>query len=277
VIIGVKKGGTTSLLGWLERHPNVRTSVIEQHYFDKFDVADTWRQYIYQNSFLLSPEELRRGVVTIEKTPSYIFSETAPRNLYQLMPRARLILILRDPVARAYSGWQHNCRMKRYSFIAREVVRVSTGQGSVACSPDMFEKYLDTRQVHGMLHETPVIQRGFYAQQLERWSALDLFEPSQFLVLFTEDFVSKPFETMGKVEAFLDVGTFDYRSVAYKNARSSWDISGVPSKVGRFRKYGGMTPLAERILRNEYRQHNRDLEALLIRRFGFDRSWKLPW
>ena len=127
VIVGVQKAGTTSLTSWLGRHPQIRTTLFEQHFFEKHNVS-SWKSYLYQNDFLLSPSELSNNVVTMEKTPNYIFFSNAARNMKALMPDAKLVLILRNPTKRAYSAWQHHCRQLRYAFTNFDtIVRVDTG------------------------------------------------------------------------------------------------------------------------------------------------------
>eukprot|EP00939_MAST-03C_sp_MAST-3C-sp1_P001803 g1803.t1 len=185
VVIGAKKAGTSVLVGWLERHPKIRVPLFEQHFFDKYQVA-TWKSaYLRQSGFLLSPTELNQNVVTVEKTPSYLYrSEVTTRRMHRLMPSARLLVLLRDPVSRAYSGWQHNCRMRRYEENKKtgEVVRVYQGEGTATCTPLMFERYLTgptttttSEDANRRLDELEIVQRGLYAKQLRSWTnAMDM-------------------------------------------------------------------------------------------------------
>jgi len=126
VIAGAQKAATGSLSAWLEAHPALRRGVGasghpgEVHYFDAFPrdasseaVEATWRAYA--NRFpALSSREAEAGVQTFEKSPSYLRFDQAPRLLSGLLPAARWVVVLRDPVERAYSAFAHYVRHGRF-------------------------------------------------------------------------------------------------------------------------------------------------------------------
>eukprot|EP00940_MAST-03C_sp_MAST-3C-sp2_P001018 g1018.t1 len=280
IIIAAKKSGTSTLVDWMGRHPQIRAPIFEQHFFDKVTLR-RWRDYVFQSSFLLSSVELDEGVVTVEKTPNYLFHRDAAIRMHQMMPSALLIALLRDPVRRAYSGWHHNCRMRRYSLRrgTNDVVRVDQGTGNAPCDPDTFERYLwpdadnasdplASGAVMRRLKTLQIVQRGLYADQLKMWTNSSLFDPSQFLLIFSENLVSSPFASMHRIESFLGVSHFDYRAIAFANDRGFWDIDGVVTKSDTTRPYAPMTQRAEYILTRVYAKPNAELSVLLRERFG---------
>ncbi len=98
VIIGAKKGGTRALLEFLKLHPKIKASGPEIHYFDKhFAKGTDW----YRSMIPAVTEEQ----LAMEKTPGYFHTSEAPARLLATIPRAKLLLILRDPVKRLISDY----------------------------------------------------------------------------------------------------------------------------------------------------------------------------
>ena len=131
VIGGAQKAATGSLAKWLEGHPYLRRGIGsnghpgEVHYFDAFsrnaslvDLEKTWRSYA-ERFPALSENEVKKGVLTYEKSPSYLRFHQAPRLLSALLPSCAWIIILRDPVDRAYSAFAHHVRHGRFGVAGR--------------------------------------------------------------------------------------------------------------------------------------------------------------
>ena len=117
-IAGAPKAGTTALHAALARHTSLYMSAVKE---PKFFLTDgpptarggpgdvqTYREHVWQRDdyealFARAPAEARRG----ESTPFYLYNRDAQRRIRALIPDARLIVILRDPVERAHSNWTH--------------------------------------------------------------------------------------------------------------------------------------------------------------------------
>jgi hypothetical protein len=120
-----------------------------------------------------------------------------PERVATILPEARLIALLRDPVERAYSHYQHNCRTGRENLsfaaaVAAEHERLAGQEERILADP----RHRSHRHRHNSY-----IARGLYAEQIERWLAC--FSREQLLVLRTEDFFVRPAETYAEVLAFL--------------------------------------------------------------------------
>jgi hypothetical protein len=126
-----------------------------------------------------------------EDSTTYLASRLAPARIAELLPGAKLIALLRDPVARAYSHYWHN---------------VSRGRAT--------EPFART------LHRAPgsYLSRGFYAEQLARYRPL--FGPDQLRVVFFEDFVADQQRTVDALCEFLGLPeTIDVsRVTTHRNA-----------------------------------------------------------
>ena len=117
-IAGAPKAGTTALHSALARHPSLFMSAVKE---PKFFLTDgppptkggpgdaktyrehVWRQADYEALFDPAPSGTLRG----ESTPFYLYRHEAQLRIRALVPRARLIIVLRDPVERAHSNWAH--------------------------------------------------------------------------------------------------------------------------------------------------------------------------
>lgn len=98
LIIGVKKSGTRALLEFIRQHPSVRASGCEVHYFDRhYNKGLRW----YRHRMPVSKE----GQITMEKTPSYFITREVPKRVYNMNPKTKLLLVVRDPVTRAISDY----------------------------------------------------------------------------------------------------------------------------------------------------------------------------
>lgn len=196
LILGAKKCGTTALYWYLTQHPRVRPAFQKEvHFF----TAAYGRGRLWYRSFF--PTGLARALaaepfLTGEATPDYLFHTYAAARVRRDLPDARLIVILRNPVDRAYSSYNHNLRsgLETLSFeeaLDREEERLASAGGSVP-RPGRFH--------FGQEHHS-YCARGVYVDQLEAW--LEQVPREQLLVLATEDLRSRRSETLRAALEFL--------------------------------------------------------------------------
>ena len=189
LVIGVQKAGTTALYAYLRQHPELYLpEVKEAHYFD--DESRDWGgpdHADYERLFLNGAAAAARG----EVTPIYIYWPRCLERIRAYNPAMRLVLLLRDPVERAWSHW----RMERsrgaetadFSWCIRE------GRARLAAS-----------EPAGFHREYSYVERGFYGRQIQR--LYSLFPRDQVLILRSDDLDADPTGTVGRVSAFLGVG-----------------------------------------------------------------------
>ncbi len=193
LILGAQKAGTTALYAYLRWHPRITgPSWKEVSYFDRhFARGARW----YRGQF---PNRLRaRGKLVGEASPSYLFHPQVPERVRALLPGARLVALLRDPVDRAFSQYQHEVALGRESLsfedaLAREDGRTRGEVERMVGDPRYFSREWWTHTYFA---------RGLYAEQLERWYAA--FPREQLLVLATEEYAARPAETYAEVLRFL--------------------------------------------------------------------------
>jgi hypothetical protein len=176
VIIGAQKGGTSFLYYLLTRHPLVEPAARKElHFFDnpqRFDNGAGWYRRCFPQ--LGWKDGLRS--ITGEATPSYLFYPQVAQRMAGVVPQARLIALLRNPVDRTYSHYQ---------------MQVKRGT-----EPSTFEEAIE--QQHA-----PYVPRSIYVDQLLRW--FEFFSKEQVLILKSEDFFERPVEILKVVLTFLDL------------------------------------------------------------------------
>jgi hypothetical protein len=175
VIIGAMKSGTTSLRWYLDEHPQ-SGCIRETHFFDQhFHEGRGW----YEDHFADQNPALTIG----EKTPSYLSGELIAARMKALLPDAKLIAVLRDPVDRAYSHYWHMRRKGLESL--------------------PFEDALDAEEARivGGVPNLGYASEGRYIDQLERFA--QFYRREQLHVLLFEDLKSDPQSTFESTCRFL--------------------------------------------------------------------------
>jgi hypothetical protein len=109
LIVGTQKGGTSSLYAYITQHPDVLPAFRKEiKFFDcNYFCGYSW----YQAHFPLRDRLDREKRITGEGTPNYLFHPTALQRLALALPRVKILILLRNPVDRAYSHYQHQKRV----------------------------------------------------------------------------------------------------------------------------------------------------------------------
>ncbi len=185
VVLGVQKAGTSTLRDLLFEHPDIYwASRKEVHFLDwSRDRGPNWYRSWFPLRSTLRRHERRTGrrAVTGEKTPDYFFLDGADAQLHELVPHARLIVALRDPVDRAFSHWRMDIQKGTELLPFPDAIAAEAEHGGELTweSPGRGQ-----RPLHGYL------ARGRYGDYLETW--LRRYEPGQILVYRCEDLYEQP-------------------------------------------------------------------------------------
>lgn len=240
LILGAQKAGTTALYAYLRWHPQITgPSFKEVSFFD--------RHYARGGRWYRAHLPIRRGGLVGEASPSYLFHPLAPERVARMLPDARLIALLREPVGRAFSHYQHEVVLGRESLsfedaVAQEGERMQGEVDRMLRDPTYFS--------HAWWNYT-YVARGRYAEQLERWFAA--FPREQVLVLLTDELAADTPGTYRRVLDFLGVEPHALESFPRIFERD----------------YGEMEPATRAALQQEFAEPNGRLVELLGR--------ELPW
>jgi hypothetical protein len=203
LIIGTQKGGTTSLYRYLAEHPQVLPAFRKEvHFFcNQFDRGESFYRAHFATSHSAERERTALGlpVITGEATPYYLFHPLVPARASSLLPDARLIVLLRNPVDRAYSHYMHNRRKGREwrEFEAAVEQEIATFGDETRALDDGVLKQAFNHQHYSY------VQRGYYAEQLERWQ--QYFPRNRFLVIESDAFYTETGAWMERVCQFLHI------------------------------------------------------------------------
>ncbi len=212
--VGAARSGSTWLHYLLASHPAIYVPEQrkELNYFDK--LYDQRPLSWYQTFF---PEDQQSSQYRAigEITPTYLYCDTCPQRIHALGSVDKLIVILRNPIDRAYS---------QYGLQVRDYAHTIT-----------FEEAL---RVHKQL-----IDRGMYAKHLQNY--LRVFDRSQLLVLCFERAVRDVADTKQQIAAFLDLDVTQFTESVPEQNRNA-------SKIPRFGKtYARMAWLSRRLRRHD--------------------------
>jgi Glycosyl transferase family 2/Sulfotransferase family len=256
VVIGAKRGGTTSLYNYLLEHPSIqplfpsRQRVKGPHYFDsEYQRGDRW----YRSHFPLevAGRHLARPTVASaisgEASPYYLFHPLAAQRLASTYPDVKIIVTLRDPVERAYSHYKERVRHGAENLSFEE---------ALAAEPDRLrgeaERIIAEPGYHSPAHEDhSYLAQGRYLDMLPRW--FELFGREQFYINASEDFYADPAAIVTEVWSFLGLEPGTLRSRKRHNYHPAQDIR----------------PATRQRLQKEFAGHNTELADLLGR--------PLPW
>jgi hypothetical protein len=192
LIIGASKGGTTSVYHWLSRHPAVCVSRMKEvRYFNgHYEQGPAW----YAAQFEPKPGQK----VLVEASPSYLWDPDVPERVRSLLGEPKLIVLLREPVERAWS---------QYWMKVRRGEETASFEGALEREAEWF----------GLAGRMPsdgsvpklgygaysYLGKGLYAPQIERW--LSVFPRDRFHFIKSEDLFREPAGTMCGLLRFLDL------------------------------------------------------------------------
>jgi hypothetical protein len=205
MIVGTMKGGTTQLYHFLTLHPDIeRAKSKEIHYFTLYyDKGEEW----YLDHFPSKPNKL-----TGEASPTYFHcaeTSTIPAMIKRMNDKMKIILIVRDPVERAVSHYNHFCKINKYPDVMaidvneffnipfREILTRSTGLGFYADQAVSFSLYY----------------RNYLSYE-------SIFGKDEILVISTQSLRDSPFETMKEVYNFIGVNYIKndrFRDIGYSH------------------------------------------------------------
>ncbi len=197
LIIGAAKSGTTALHHYLRQHPQVYMSPQKETNFFAFEgrnVAFTGpgdegtsnsaitSLHAYEKQFEAASDELAIG----EASPWYLYSSSAAANIRRHLPDAKLIVVLRNPVDRAFSSYLH-------------VVR--DGRENLSFEDGLLAE--EDRIRRGWEYIWHYRRAGLYTEQVERF--LTLFGREQLRFYLYDDFLADPALLLSDVYEFLGV------------------------------------------------------------------------
>lgn len=221
IIIGAQKSGTSSVHYYLSQHPGLQASKPKEiHYFDKWinhGYSRKWYEYYFKS--------FGNNKLYFEASPNYIYHHSAAQSLSMMYPGIKMILILREPVERAFSAWNMYKHMfdKGYDMnrlkgkypgepnpvhqhLMKDRTRFPTFSETLDIELELMEK--------GESIEPSILRRGLYIDQLKNY--YQYFEKEQILVLGFRDLLMNTKSFLDKIFEFLGVESMPYKKIKLK-------------------------------------------------------------
>src|ERR1700730_4825224 len=185
VIGGTQKGWTSALDSFLRQHPEICMPATkkELHFFDREEDDRDYKKY--HANFQPKPEHRVIG----EASPIYMYWETAPYRIWSYNSKMKWILVLRNPVERAFSAWNMETKRGAENLSFKEAIEKEPER---------------CREAVPLQHRVySYIDRGFYAQQVRR--LFNVFGADKCLILLNEELRGDHKNTLGRMFEFLNV------------------------------------------------------------------------
>ena len=250
VVIGAMRCGTSRFYALLTRHPYVKHAAAKElHYFDQwknFNLGIGW----YRQNFPPPEHKDGRSTITGEATPRYLFDPMVPERMAQQVPDARLIVLLRNPVDRAYSQYHRSVSNGTETRSFQETV-----EGELALPTGAGSSGHEGRTPVGNKNLYNQLARGIYVDQLARWR--EFFDEEQMLVIKSEDFFKHTADTLKQTQDFLRLPHREIELSPHKTDRQASS------------DYEPMNPEMRERLEAFFEPHNRRLYDFLSRDFGW--------
>lgn len=230
--LGTQKGGTTTLYELLNKHPQIYLPECKEvHYFDiNYHESLEW----YASHFIDVKEDELCG----EITPYYLFHHKAAKRIHELLPNAKLIILLRDPVERTLS---HIFHAQRRGFETLNLEK----------SIQAEEKRLKSRGQDSMQKHS-YVARSKYLEQIDRYEIL--FPKKNILIQKSETLFNEPNRVWEKVLNFLNL-----------------DYYPIPAMIPRANKGTNQAKEVSKSIREELR------ERLTETYYGIERKYGITW
>ncbi len=247
LMIGAQKGGTGFLFRLLSRHPHVEPAAFKEVSFfsNYFDRGVDW----YRSYFPPPTHKDGRKVLSWEGSPNYLLYPHAARRAAEIVGHAKLIVLLRNPVDRAYSHYNHQVRMGHEPLSSfEEALEAEEGRLRGA-----RERMLENEHYNSVnFPRFSYVSRGLYADQLAEWHKY--FDESRMLILESEDLRERTGDTVDRILNFLNL--------------PDWEPENARRPKPKYR-YEPMRPETRQRLEEYFAPHNERLYDYLGKDFGW--------
>ncbi|WP_428327287.1 sulfotransferase domain-containing protein [Nitrosopumilus sp.] len=248
IIIGAVRSGTTSLYYDICEHSCVLPADYDEiGFFDSnYELGINWYKSMFPTKIESKKIELKTGIcITGEDTPFYFWDTDASKRIKNEIPKIKLIILLRNPIDRAYSNYNLGKRSGNESLSFEDAIKkeIELLKKNNDFESDKIEKFRRNRSY---------IAKGLYHNQIRKWLAL--FSKDQILILNTEDLEENPHQALKKVFGFLGLPNEEIKNIQHR-------------KVANYEK---MNVETRQFLSNLFKPYNEKLFRLLEKEFDWD-------
>lgn len=282
-VLGAAKCGTTSLHSYLDEHPNICMSSPKEPYFFECEF-DNGYQYYNDKYFSHYNSESIVG----ESRHRNLYLEYIPERIKNYNPNAKFIILLRNPVERAFSHWWHfySRGLEDLNFkdaITEDLKRIEDG-----LKIDNEKEIINyCANLNGRLNGTyrTYIDSGYYLSQIQRY--VKIFSKEKILIILSNDLQTQRQSVMNSITKFLNIEPFEKEKINFesKNEKKIIRNNSLIIKILRFLKLNKLVPFHFKhklhkyytsrvmqyhrdkntidLLKNHFKEHNIKLEQFI--------------
>jgi len=252
LIIGAQKSGTTSLYEYLVKHPSIYPAIVKEptyfamYYHEKEGWYRSFFPLIWTKIFAEKIKHTK--FITGEASTQYYWYPHTAKRVAKLIPKAKIIFLLRNPIDRTFSHYQMEYRNGNEELSFEEAIDAEEGRIS-----NEYKKIIEDQSYFSHSYTIQAYKaKSVYANFVEKW--LEYFPQEQFLFVKSEDFYQKTSETMKRIFKFLEVPNMEL------------------SEYQVFRKgtYSKLEPKMRKKLQDFFEPHNKRLYKLINTNFNWE-------
>ncbi len=269
LIIGGQRCGTTSLYYYLINYPGITSAhTKEVHFFDvNYEKGLHWYRAQFPTTIGKSYVKYvhKHSLITGEASPYYLFHPHAPRRISEVMPKVKLIALLRNPIDRAYSQHWLEAQSGYEKLSFKDAI--DSEQERLAGE---WEKMLEDEHYQSFNYRHySYLARGKYVDQLQYW--MNNYPKDQLLILRSEDLYTRSAEVVQQTLQFLSVfdEKIDLQGKEYKKYK-------LPLKSGYKGKQNSpvknIDPGLRQYLVDYFKPYNARLKDLIGKDFEWDKE-----
>jgi len=253
IIFAEGKCGTTSLYEAIVAHPNVHRALQKEIYFfdAEFQRGVSWykRHFPFVWKKYLSTKIQGKKFLTGEATQRYCAHPYAHERAYELIPKVKLIALLRNPIDKAFSAYHHQQRNGREKLSFEDGLKEE--ESRIGGEMEKMEK--DENYYSANFFRYSYLTRGIYINGLKKW--MNKFPRTQFFFQESESFFKNPSYTLNQIYEFLNLPKFQAKQYPHYNTS----------------KYSPMKPETRKLLIEYFKPYNEELYKLIGKSFDWDK------
>jgi len=253
-LIGAQKCGTSALYDYLVQHPCIHPCTTkEPRFFDKYYKRGiNWYKSCFPSTFQKKIESkiFHRKFLTGEATERYFEYPHVPERIKSITPNSKFIVLLRNPIDRAYSHYNMRYKSKKEALSFEQAINCEKER-----THDEFKKMLNDENYYSKdyFHHS-YLERGIYFGKLKRW--MQVFPKEQFLIIQSEEFFKDPNNIYNQVLKFLDL--------------PNWKLQEYKKIGAGVYKRPEIEPTLKKKLVDFFKLYNEDLYKFLGIRYDWD-------
>ncbi len=246
LIVGAQKAGTTALFQLLAHHSGIKAPKTKEISYFYDDSLYNLRGHYYYHIHFPKPHQIGISQQTFEATPEYLYHPKCAERIYTYRPDIKIIILLREPVSRAYSAWTmyHNFYKSKNHNHLEDSRSFENAINNELNNIDSVNWYMD---------KFGYLRRGIYHDQVKRY--LKIFPKDQLLILESEELKTDSNNGLPKVLDFLSL---------------SKEIKLHTNKTNKREYSNEIDPKTMETLIDFYKPYNTELFDLLNKDYGWN-------